>query len=100
MKAQWPGLALVSTEYRGPGLMSGRVVIPIHDERGRWVAYAGRAVDGRKPRYRFPAGFGKSQVLFNFHRAAATRSDTVLVVEGFFLIVCGSAKRGLRAWWH
>ena len=54
------------------------------DERGRLVAYAGRAVDGRKPRYRFPAGFGKSQVLFNFHRAAATRSDTVLVVEGFF----------------
>lgn len=70
--------------YRGPGLMSGRVVIPIQDERGRLVAYAGRAVDGSEPRYRFPAGFGKSQVLFNFHRAAATRSDTVLVVEGFF----------------
>ena len=70
--------------YRGPGFMSGRVVIPIHDERGRLVAYAGRAVDGRKPRYRFPAGFGKSQVLFNFHRAAATGSDTALVVEGFF----------------
>ena len=70
--------------YRGPGLMSGRVVIPIHDEGGRLVAYAGRSVDGSEPRYRFPAGFGKSQVLFNFHRAAATRSDTVLVVEGFF----------------
>jgi DNA primase len=70
--------------YPGPGLMSGRVVIPIHDERGRLVAYAGRAVDGSEPRYRFPAGFGKSQVLFNFCRAAATRSDTVLVVEGFF----------------
>jgi len=70
--------------YRGPGIMSGRVVIPIHDERGRLVAYAGRAVDGRPPRYRFPAGFGKSQVLFNFHRAAATATDTVVVVEGFF----------------
>jgi DNA primase len=70
--------------YRGPGLMSGRVVIPIHDERGRLVAYAGRSVDGSEPRYRFPAGFGKSQVLFNFHRATATTSDTVLVVEGFF----------------
>ena len=70
--------------YRGPGIMSGRVVIPIHDECGRLVAYAGRAVDGREPRYRFPAGFGKSQVLFNFHRAAATRSETVWVVEGFF----------------
>jgi DNA primase len=70
--------------YRGPGLMSGRIVIPIYDEGGRLVAYAGRTVDGGEPRYRFPAGFGKSQVLFNFHRAAATGSDAVLVVEGFF----------------
>jgi DNA primase len=70
--------------YRGPGLMSGRIVIPIRDESGRLVAYAGRTVDGGEPRYRFPAGFGKSRVLFNFHRAAATGSDTVLVVEGFF----------------
>jgi DNA primase len=70
--------------YGGPGLMRGRVVIPIHDERGRLVAYAGRSVDGRQPRYRFPAGFGKSQVLFNYHRAAATGSDMAVVVEGFF----------------
>ena len=70
--------------YGGPGLMSGRLVIPIHDECGRLVAYAGRSVDGRQPRYRFPAGFGKSQVLFNFHRAAATAEDTVILVEGFF----------------
>jgi DNA primase len=70
--------------YRGPGLMSGRIVIPIHDESGRLVAYAGRTVDGSEPRYRFPAGFGKSEVLFNFHRAAATGSEAVLVVEGFF----------------
>jgi DNA primase len=70
--------------YGGPGLMSGRVVIPIHDEFGRLVAYAGRSVDGSQPRYRFPAGFGKSRVLFNFHRAAAISGDTVVVVEGFF----------------
>jgi DNA primase len=70
--------------YRGPGLMSGRVVIPIHDEDGRLVAYAGRSVDGTEPRYRFPAGFFKSQVLFNFHRAAALRGETVVAVEGFF----------------
>jgi len=70
--------------YPGPGIMSGRVVIPIHDECGRLVAYAGRSVDGRQPRYRFPAGFGKSKVLFNFHRAAAPATATVVVVEGFF----------------
>jgi DNA primase len=70
--------------YGGPGIMSGRVVIPIHDEWGRLVAYAGRSVDSRQPRYRFPAGFGKSQVLFNYHRAATTAEDTVILVEGFF----------------
>src|SRR5439155_18530172 len=41
-------------------------------------------VDGREPRYRFPAGFGKSPVLFNYHRAAASVGDRVIVVEGFF----------------
>jgi DNA primase len=70
--------------YRGPGLMSGRMVIPIHDEGGRLVAYAGRAVDGSQPRYRFPAGFGKSRVLFHFHHAVAVAGDTAWVVEGFF----------------
>jgi DNA primase len=32
---------------------------------------------------RFPTGFAKSQILFNFHRAAAGKS-VVVVVEGFF----------------
>ena len=70
--------------YAGPGLMSRRVVIPVHDAAGRLVAYCGRSCDGRQPRYKFPPGFAKSQVLFNLHRAAATGSSTVIVVEGFF----------------
>jgi DNA primase len=48
------------------------------------VGYCGRCLDGSEPRYRFPAGFAKSQVLFNLHRAAAMRQSTVIVVEGFF----------------
>jgi DNA primase len=70
--------------YAGPGLLSGRVVLPVHDEVGRLLAYCGRSVDGSEPRYRFPAGFAKSQVLFNLHRAAAGGEETVVVVEGFF----------------
>lgn len=68
---------------RGKGSMEGRVVIPIHDENGFLVAYAGRSVDGGEPKYRFPARFRKSLVLFNLHRAAA-HGRTVVVVEGFF----------------
>jgi DNA primase len=68
----------------GRGLLSGRIAIPIHDEDSRLVAYCGRAVDSGGPRYRFPAGFQKSQVLFNYHRARAGGDDQVVVVEGFF----------------
>ena len=69
---------------RGKGSMAGRIVIPIHDEDGLLVAYAGRSVDQTTaPRYRFPTRFRKSLVLFNLHRAAK-HGDSVVVVEGFF----------------
>jgi len=70
--------------FGGGGLMSQRVAIPIHDDGRRLVAYCGRAIDGSSPRYRFPAGFQKSRVLFNYHRAQATGSHEVILVEGFF----------------
>jgi DNA primase len=78
--AQWFGVGM----YRGAGFLAGRVVIPIRDENGHLVAYAGRAVDGEEPKYRFPAGFRKSQVLFNLARAIRTVTRQVIVVEGFF----------------
>jgi 5S rRNA maturation endonuclease (ribonuclease M5) len=70
--------------YGGNGFLAGRCVIPIRDEKSQLVAYAGRAVNGEEPKYRFPAGFRKSQVLFNLDRAMQTGSRNVIVVEGFF----------------
>jgi DNA primase len=70
--------------YSGPGLMSGRIVIPIRNPHGQLVAYAGRALDGRPPKYKLPAGFHKALELFNLQRAVATGSKTVIVVEGYF----------------
>jgi len=70
--------------YRGSGIFSGRLVIPIHNHIGDLVAYCGRAVDDAQPRYRFPPGFAKSEILFNFHRADAAGKPAVVVVEGFF----------------
>lgn len=70
--------------YGGAGIFSGWLVIPIHNERGELVAYCGRALDGAQPRYRFPSGFPKSEILFNLHRAVAPGRQTVVVVEGFF----------------
>lgn len=70
--------------YDGTGLLHGRVVIPIRNETGELLAYAGRTVDATEPKYRFPAGFRKSQVLFNLHRARHAGQPSVVVVEGFF----------------
>jgi DNA primase len=70
--------------YPGPGLMSGRIVIPIRNAHGQLVAYAGRAPDGQPPKYKLPAGFRKSLELFNLPRAIATGARTVILVEGYF----------------
>jgi DNA primase len=70
--------------YPGPGLMRGRIVIPIRNLHGQLIAYAGRALDGRPPKYKLPAGFRKALELFNLQRAVATGSPVVIVVEGYF----------------
>jgi DNA primase len=71
--------------FSGKGSMSGRVVIPIHNERGELVAYSGRAIDGSEPKYKLPAGFHKSLELYNLHRAVEDNEPrVVVVVEGFF----------------
>jgi len=71
------------------GMFAGRFVIPLHDEQGRLVGYAGRSLDDSEPKYLFPSnekGFYKSYLLFNLHRALKTAAadDPVIVVEGFF----------------
>jgi DNA primase len=46
--------------------------------------HAGRSIDDAHPKYRMPAGFHKSGVLFNLHRARACGQRRAVVVEGFF----------------
>lgn len=71
--------------YSGRGILSHRVVIPIHNQSGELIAYAGRSVEGEEPRYRFPPGFRKAAELFNLHRVAHDgKYGRVLLVEGFF----------------
>lgn len=70
--------------YPGRGIMRDRIVIPIHDQGGQLVAYAGRAVQQTGPKYLLPPGFAKSQVLFNLHRAATYPGPAIILVEGYF----------------
>ena len=78
--------------HAGKGIMQGRVVIPIHNEQGELVAYAGRwPADAGWPdgsqKYALPPGFRKSKVLFNLHRAREHATDGLIVVEGFFTVI-------------
>ena len=69
--------------YAGRGFLRGRIVFPIHNERGEVVAYAGRRLDGVGPKYRFPTGFSKSRTLFHLPDAVrfAPLAGSVILVE-------------------
>jgi DNA primase len=72
----------------GKGIMASRIAIPIRDELGELVAYAGRW-PGEPPegegKYKLPTGFHKSLVVYNLHRAKVHAKDAgLIVVEGFF----------------
>jgi DNA primase len=70
--------------FPGTGSMRGRIVIPIRNEQGELVAYAGRAIGvDEKPKYKFPRGFRKSLVVYNLD-SIGDQVETICVVEGFF----------------
>jgi DNA primase len=83
-----PTIKTFEMGYCTRGLMRGRIAIPIHDQHGTLVAYAGRAVDDdlavKAGKYRLPDGFKKSFVLFNLHRATEPGDHGLILVEGFF----------------
>lgn len=69
------------------GMMVGYIVIPIHNVKGELVAYAGRW-PGEPPdkdtlKYKIPAGFKKSQELFNLNRTIKEPGPLV-IAKGFF----------------
>ncbi len=71
------------------GLMKDRIAIPVHNEKGELVAYAGRFAGDPppegEPKYKLPPNFRKHLVLYNFHRAREFSGEKDLVlVEGFF----------------
>ena len=77
-----------------------RLIFPIHSETGRVIAFGGRALsDEDNPKYlnspKTPL-YDKSGVLYNLHRAkaAARKSDRMIVVEGYMDAI-GVAAAGI-----
>lgn len=81
--------------YASRGMMKGRICIPICDEDGQLVAYAGRwagadeDIPAGEDKYKLPAGFQKTLVLFNLHRVrqSAPAISELVVVEGYFSVM-------------
>jgi DNA primase len=66
-----------------------RIAIPIHDHLGRLVAYCGRAIDKSQIRkdgkYKMPANFSKSEVVYNLQRQPE-ETKVVILVESFISV--------------
>src|SRR6186713_523721 len=84
------GLRIAAEEREPYDRFRGRLTIPIHDARGRVIAFAARILDAEKkdaPKYLNSPDtplFDKGRTLFNLHRAgpASRKSGRVVVVEG------------------
>lgn len=75
--------------FANKGMMTGRIVIPIHDQAGNLVAYCGRAVksedEAKEGKYKMPPNFHKGRVVYNFYRQEM--DDAPLVIVESFLSV-------------
>jgi DNA primase len=85
---------LVESEHGGQPYdrFRGRVIIPIADERGQYVAMGGRGLQSEEPKYlNSPQTeiFDKGRTLFGLHLAAAAirQARTVVVVEGYMDVI-------------
>lgn len=95
------GLLVEGEDGREPyDRFRGRVIIPIANERGEFVAMGGRGLHGEEPKYlNSPQTdlFEKGRTLFGLeHNAAGIReTGTVVVVEGYMDVI-GPWQAGFR----
>jgi len=89
------GILPETVKYFGLGLQKkgkaipNRIAIPIHDIRGQLVAYCGRAIDKNQIRqegkYKLPANFVKSEVVYNLHRQPK-ETKVLILVESYISV--------------
>jgi DNA primase len=89
------GLKLGIIKRDAMGLHDGfraRVMFPIRDAQGRVIAFGGRVLDARQPKYlnspESPA-YSKTRTLYGLYEArpAIASQDRVIIVEGYFDVI-------------
>ncbi|MEO3947412.1 DNA primase [Gorillibacterium sp. CAU 1737] len=86
---------LVSAKSDGNGYLDkfrDRLIFPIHDYKGKVIAFAGRALGDIQPKYlNSPESplFSKSRSLYNFHRARPQirKTGQIVLFEGYLDVI-------------
>ncbi len=86
------GLVAVTAEGRSHDQFRGRLMFPIHDDRGRTTGFGARALDDSQPKYfNSPQTliFDKSGTLYGIDLAAPfiRRKEMVVLVEGYMDVI-------------
>ena len=94
------GLVIESEDGRRHDRFRGRVMFPIHNQRGQLIGFGGRLIESGEPKYlNSPETslFSKGNELYGLHeaRAGIRTEGCVLVVEGYMDVVA-LAQYGLN----
>lgn len=78
----------IDNEGKNIDFFSGRVIFPIHNDKGEIVAFAGRALNDEKPKYINTADYElyeKKNILFGLYHAKTSIQDkrNVYITEGY-----------------
>ena len=91
------GLILKSNKGSWIDRFRNRIIIPIQNENGDYIAFGARAVDeGQNPKYLNSSDsliYNKSKTLFGLYTAkdAIKEEDSVIIMEGYFDVISAQA---------
>ena len=91
------GLILKTSKGNWIDRFKNRIIIPIQNEDGEYVAFGARAVDeGQNPKYLNSSDsliYNKSRILFGLYTAkeAIKEEDAVIIMEGYFDVISSQA---------
>jgi DNA primase len=94
------GLAVLRDDGTMYDRFRHRMMIPIHNESGKVIAFGGRALGDDEPKYLNSSEtkiYSKKRVLYNLHRAKETirRLDYTILVEGYMDVI-GLSQAGVK----
>ncbi|MBR2525026.1 DNA primase [bacterium] len=91
------GLILKSSQGNYIDRFRNRIIIPIQNENGDYIAFGARAIeDGQNPKYLNSSDskiYNKSRILYGLYTAkeAIKQEDSVIIMEGYFDVISAQA---------